>query len=222
MKGFVLSTAAVMACAAVTLSAGPAATISGTYVEARTSEIFAGACVVNAEAGTTGREALLAWKVGKGRFNGVALDGLAVVAAVAGDSNLSVHEIGGTIAQTRSALIVDSRATPSQQKALVALVKTLAKDVIGEVVETRTDKIAFEDGTHAIRVSTATDAVRLIVDKHMEHDVTCGNKQWFGPLSSVAEADMGATVENAFYGTSLGTKWSDPNKRSSFYGTFAR
>jgi len=51
-------------------------------VEARTSEVFAGACVVNGEAATTGREALLAWRVDQGRFNGVTLDGLAIVAAV--------------------------------------------------------------------------------------------------------------------------------------------
>ena len=51
------------------LSAAPG-TLSGTYVEARTSEIFAGACIINGEAATTGREALLAWKVDRGQFNG--------------------------------------------------------------------------------------------------------------------------------------------------------
>ena len=63
-----------------TLSAGPAS-ITGTYVEARTAEVFAGACVMNGEAATTGREALMAWKVDRGQVNGVSLDGLAVVAA---------------------------------------------------------------------------------------------------------------------------------------------
>jgi hypothetical protein len=28
--------------------------------------------------------------------------------------------------------------------------------------------------------------------------------------------------QNAFSGTALGTKWSDPNKRSAFFGTFSR
>jgi len=136
-----------------------------------------------------------------------------------GNCNLSVHEIGGTVAQTRSALLVDARATVSQRRALVALVKALAKDVIGDIVETKSAKIEFTDGAHAIRVST--DAVRLVVNKHMDHDVTCGNKQWFNPLSSVAQAEMGDTIENTFDGVSLGTKWSDPNKRSGFFGTFA-
>src|SRR5262245_43441005 len=86
--------------------------ITGAYVEARTAEVFAGGCVINGEAATTGREALLAWKVDRGTFDGVSLNGLAVVAAVAGDVNLSIREIGGEAAQTRSAMFVDERATP--------------------------------------------------------------------------------------------------------------
>src|SRR3954464_2327838 len=77
-----------------TLAATPA-TVTGTYVEARTAEVFAGACVMNGEAATTGREALLAWKVGRGQLNGVSVEGLAVVAAVVADANLGIHEIGG-------------------------------------------------------------------------------------------------------------------------------
>jgi len=217
MKRLIYSSVLVV-CAAVGLAARPAA-ITGTYVEARTSEVFAGACVINGEAGTTGREALLAWKVDRGSFDGVALDGLSAVVAVVGNCNLSVHEIGGTVAQTRSALLVDARATAVQRRALTALVKALAKDIIGDIVETKPARIEFTDNAHAIRVST--DAVKLVVDKHMNHDPNCGNKQWFGPLSSVAHAEMGDTIENAFDGAALGTKWSDPNKRSGFFGTFA-
>jgi hypothetical protein len=210
--------AVVLGLAASTLSAR-GVTVKGTYVEARTSEVFAGACVVNSEAGTTGREALLAWKVDQGRFGGVSLNGLAVVAAVSGDTNLSVHEIGGEVAKTRTALFLDARASDAQRKALVAMVKTLSKDIVGTVVEVAPVPIEFVEGPHDIRVTTKT--VRLVVEKHMDHDVTCGNKQWFGPLSTVDHADMGATAENAFDGASLGTQWSDPNKRSAFFGTFS-
>jgi hypothetical protein len=55
----------------------------------------------------------------------------------------------------------------------------------------------------------------------MSHDPTCGGKQWFQPLAKVDTADMGTTAENAFNGTALGTKWSDPDKHSSFFGTFS-
>ncbi len=55
----------------------------------------------------------------------------------------------------------------------------------------------------------------------MKHDPTCGGKQWFHPLAAVDDAAMGTTAENAFSGAALGTKWSDPNKRSAFFGTFS-
>lgn len=217
MKPLALS-AFVLALAMSTFAAEPA-TMHGTYVEARTSEVFAGACVINGEAATTGREALLAWKVDRGRVDGVAIDGLAVLAAVSGDANLSVHEIGGEVANTRTALFVDARATDAQRTALVTMVKTLASRVIGTVAEVTPASIAFVAGEHDIQV--AADTVRLTVRKEMSHDTTCGNKQWFDPLSTVHHAEMGITVENAFNGSSLGTKWSDPNKRSGFFGTFS-
>ena len=200
------------------LSAAPP-TLTGTYVEARTSEIFAGACVVNGEAATAGREALLAWKVDSGRFNGVSLDGLAIVAAVVGDANLSVQEIGGDVANTRAALFVDARATEAQRRALIAMAKTAAGRVVSTIAEVTPASIQFVVGDRDIEVAVPT--ARLRVRKEMEHDSTCGNKKWFNPLSSVHHADLGIAVENAFSGASLGTKWSDPNKRSAFFGTFS-
>jgi hypothetical protein len=196
-----------------------AVTLTGTYVEVRTAEVFAGGCVINSEAGTTGREALLAWKVDRGRFNGVPLDGLAVAAAVSADANLGVHEIGGEVANTRTALFPDARATAAQRKALVAMARTLSNGIVGTVVEVTPASIDFVAGDRDIRVVTKT--LRLTVEKQLSHDTACGNKQWFGPLAAVHHAEMGMTAENAFNGASLGTKWSDPNKRSAFFGTFA-
>ena len=60
------------------------------YVEARTAEIFTGGCIMGSEAETMGKQAVLAWKVDRGSFNGVSLDGLSVVAALAGDKNLGI------------------------------------------------------------------------------------------------------------------------------------
>jgi hypothetical protein len=202
----------------VTLSA-KSATITGTYVEARTAEVFAGACVMNGEAATTGREALLAWKVDRGQVNGVSLDGLAVVAAIAADANLGIHEIGGEATTARAALFLDARATPAQRKALVAMVRSLAGSLIGSVVQETVAPIQFVDSGHDIRVSTNT--LKLSVEKHLNHDASCGNKQWFGPLTAVDRTEMGNTSENEFSGPALCTKWSDPNKRSAFFGTFS-
>jgi hypothetical protein len=193
--------------------------IKGTYVEARTAEVFTGGCIMNAEAGTTGREALLAWKVDRGSFNGVALNGLAVVAAVAGDTNLGVREIGGETATTRSAVFVDERATPAQRTALVSMARRLSNGIVDKVVEITPTAIQFVDDGKAFRV--VAKSLRLTVEKELTHDPTCGGKQWFHPLSTVDDAAMGTTAENAFSGTALGTRWSDPNKRSGFFGAFS-
>ncbi len=218
MKNTALSVVALSSLMLAPLGARPAS-VTGTYVEARTAEVIAGACVMNGKATTTGREALLAWKVDHGQVNGVPLDGLAVVAALAADANLGIHEIGGESTTARAALYIDARATPAQRQALVSMVKSLSGNLIGSVVQETPAPIQFVDTGHEIRVSAA--ALKLSVEKHLNHDASCGNKQWFGPLTAVDHAEMGTTSENEFSGPALCTKWSDPNKRSSFFGTFA-
>jgi hypothetical protein len=217
MKKIALS-AALSSLMFVSLAAsGPS--VTGTYVEARTAEIFAGACIMNGEAATTGREAILAWKVDRGQVNGVTLDGLSVVAALAGETNLGIHEIGGETTPARAAIYVDSRANAAQRKALVTMVKSLSGRLIGSVVQETAAPIQFADNGRQISVST--DTVKLAVGKQLNHDASCGNKQWFNPLTRVERADMGTTNVNEFSGAVLDTKWSDPNKRSSFFGTFS-
>ncbi len=210
---------ALLGLAAVPLLGAKPVSVRGTYVEARTAEVFAGGCVMNGEAGTTGRQALLAWKVDQGRFEGVALNGLSIVAAVSADVNLGIHEIGGESPTTRTALFVDERATPAQQKALVAMAKQLSNGIVDAVVQVAPTAIQFVDDGTDIRV--AAQPLRLTVAKMLNHDPTCGGKQWFHPLASVDAAEMGTTAENAFTGAALGTRWSDPGKHSSFFGTFS-
>src|SRR6476659_1494042 len=101
MRKFMKHAVAAALMAAPLAARGPAGTsISGSYVEARTAEVFTGGCIMNGEAATTGREALLVWKVDRGSFDGVSLNGLAVVAAIVGDQNLGIREIGGETAHT--------------------------------------------------------------------------------------------------------------------------
>src|SRR5262249_37979330 len=149
------------------LTAGGKSSISGTYAEARTAEVFAGGCVMNSEAGTAGRQAVLAWKVDRGAYNGVSLDGLSVVAAVNADSNLGIREIGGTPATTKAAVFVDRRATVPQQAALIAMAHDMSRGVVGTVVQITPTDIAFAEDAHSVRV--AADQATLEVNKHMDH-----------------------------------------------------
>ena len=211
--------AALVGLSASPLMAGGKGAVRGEYVEARTAEVFTGGCIMGSEAETVGRQAVLAWKVTRGSFNGVSLDGLSVVAAVAGDKNLGLQEIGGAKANVRSALFVDERANPAQQMALVAMANELSNGIVGTIVRVQPSPIQFADREKGIHV--AAPQVALDVSKEMSHDPTCGAMQWFHPLSSLEHATIGVADQHEFSGAGLGTKWSDPNKRSAFFGTFA-
>ena len=91
-------------------------------------------------------------------------------------------------------------------------------DEIGTIVQVTPAPIQFADYGSEIHVSAGPAS--LSVNKHLTHDPTCGAMQWFHPFSSVDAETMGVASEHAFTGASLGTKWSDPNKRSAFFGTF--
>jgi hypothetical protein len=211
--------AAVITLAAASLAAGGKGTVSGEYVEARTAEVFTGGCIMNSEAETMGKQALLAWRVERGSFNGIAIDGLSIVAAVSGDRNLGMQEMGGEKPSVRSALFVDQRANAAQQLALVAMANELSKGLVGTIVQVTPAPIEFVD--HGSEIQVTAGPASLDVNKHMTHDPTCGAMQWFHPLAIVDAATIGVAAEHVFTGNALGTKWSDPNKRSAFFGRFA-
>jgi len=200
------------------LLAGGKGTVTGAYVEARTAEVFTGGCIMNSEAETVGKQAVLAWKVDRGSFNGIAIDGLSIVAALSGDRNLGMQEMGGEKATVRSALFVDQRANAAQQIALVAMANELSKGLVGTIVQVTSAPIQFAD--HGSEIQVSAGQVSLDVNKHITHDPTCGAMQWFHPLASVDDAAIGVASQHVFTGSALGTKWSDPNKRSAFFGTF--
>jgi len=217
MKRTILA-AALIGLAVSPLAAGGKGAVTGSYVEARTAEVFTGGCIMNSEAETMGRQALLAWKVDRGSFNGITIDGLSVVAALSADKNLGMTEMGGEKPAVRTAMFVDQRANAAQQLALVAMANELSKGLVGTIVQVTPAPIQFSD--HGGEIDVTAGPASLEVSKHLTHDPTCGAQQWFHPLAAVDDAAIGVTAQHVFTGSALGTKWSDPNKRSSFFGTF--
>jgi len=211
--------AAVVSLLSVSALAGSNGSLSGEYVEARTAEVFAGGCIMNSEAETTGRQAIMAWKIDRGSYQGVSLDGLAVVAAVNGDRNLGMREMGGEAPHSvQAALVVDARATSVLRDALVAMARDLSKGIVQDVVSVKAAPISYWDDQN--RIAIAAPDVQLTVNKTLKHDPSCGAMQWFRPLTTVKQGAMGMTEAHAFSGSGLGTKWSDPNKRSAFFAKF--
>ncbi len=223
MRNTTIALAAFLLAAGAGLRAsGPSAatSVAGDYVEARTQEVFAGGCVLGSEGEPSGREAILAWRVGQGQVNGVSLDGLAVVAVVAADTSLGMHEIGGAAPRIiKAALRVDGRATPAQRDALVALARTLAPSVVRDVVDVKAVPIEFAKDAHHVAVRAGEAS--LDVASHLHHDPMCGALQWFEPLAATSHAELGLTRTQSWSGSSLGSQWDQTDRKSSFVGTFA-
>ena len=62
--------------------ASQAQKITGDYLESRSADVYVAQCFANGEVGLVGDQALLAWHVRDGSWNGHKLDGLTVIAAV--------------------------------------------------------------------------------------------------------------------------------------------
>src|SRR5437667_12278476 len=93
--------------------------VKGDYVEVRTASVLAGACHYNGEVTTTGRDALMAWNITAGKWNGVDLAGVRAVAIVTSEVNLSDND-----ASRRSEIIIDRNASHPQAVAMLDVLKT--------------------------------------------------------------------------------------------------
>jgi hypothetical protein len=194
--------------------------VSGTYVEARTAEVFAGGCIMNSQAETMGKQAVMAWQVDEGSVRGVAVNGLSVVAAVSANHNLGIREMGGaTPTEVKALFYVDERATTPQREALVAMATTATADLAPRIVEVRAVPIAFDLTGESIAVKAGDATLR--VEGNVPHDPSCGAMQWFNPLSRGADAKVGLTRTQGFSGQELGSRWRQAEQKSAFVGTFS-
>jgi hypothetical protein len=221
----VLGTAFVsLAMATAGFSAGiPSHSIYGDYVEARTADVYTGPCFANAEVGLVGNLAVFGWKINRGAWHGVDLDGLSVVAAVKARHTLGdVYESSYPV---HAVLIVDESATPEQRLALQSFAKKMGGDLLQDVVQVDYAPIQFEmanNDLHSMQVKLTAGSLAQIQTRAMNaKDHTCGNEStWYPPLTKLEHSMPVVAVAHTFKGSGLGTTWSSPDKRSSFVGSF--
>lgn len=206
----------------LTTAAG-ASLIRGDYMEARSAEVYTGFCVANSEVGLVGDQAILAWKVKEGSWDGVPLDGLSVVAVVKARSTLGDPYHDPYPAKT--VLVVDSRATVEQQTALQAFAQSMAKDLLQDILKVETASISMEIGEgaqHGNSKLTAGLQVTMETRPIGEKDHLCGNEDvYYAPLVPLVHAMPVLTLNNQFTGSGLGVTWRLNDKRSSFVGQFS-
>jgi hypothetical protein len=196
------------------------ATVTGDYVEVRTADVYAGPCFANAEVNLDGQEALLAWRVREGSWQGVSLDGLSVVAVV--KANATLGDPFADPHPARSILVVDERATPKQQDALTSLARSMGGDLLQDIVWTKTSKIDLELGADE-EASLKAGNIAALETRALHHgDHLCGNEfVYYSPLTEISNAVPAYTILYEFRGDGLNSSWKSFGKRSAYIGTFA-
>jgi hypothetical protein len=188
--------------------------LRGDYVEVRTASVFAGACHYNGEVTTAGREAMMAWNVTSGKWQGVDLSGVRVMAIISSESNLADKD-----AARQSELIIDS---PSRAQSLAVLnaIKANYAGSLGNIVKVRNAPITFvrEGKKYAVAADEATMNVEA-----MPNDLCCKmpNLVWYTPMVGLENRKVGYTTNASYSGNTVSEQWSRAGENSAFYGSFA-
>jgi Protein of unknown function (DUF1326) len=197
-------------------SQAESASVKGDYVEVRTASVFAGACHYNGELTTAGRDALMAWNVKSGAWQGVDLTGVRAIAIVTAAENLADQN-----ATRKAEIIIGDNATDSQSRAMLEGLKSRYAASLGKIVSVRRGPLSFEHQTKAYLVAAGNLA--SITVEAMPDDLCCKMPQlvWYSPLVALENRKVGYTTRALYAGGDVGEPWQRSGENSAFYGSFA-
>jgi Protein of unknown function (DUF1326) len=195
--------------------------LRGTYVEARTCQVYTGPCFANGEVGSTGKDAIMAWTFTGGSLNGSQLAGRSVAVVVNASETLGFN--GFEDAKTkRVLLIIDSQADSVQAAALrqFALHQTGMSDE--QVAGVQTAGIEMQFDTAALTADLKVgELAKISARKARPRDCICSNEAaYYPPLTELKGFVPGVTIEGEVTARKLNTRWSIPDSRTAYLGTF--
>jgi hypothetical protein len=197
--------------------------ITGDYMEFRSADVYTGPCFANGEMNLGGKNALLAWHVRQGDWNGVSLAGLSVVAVVRASNTLGDRYASALPA--RAVVIVDRQATPAQREALVHFARAQAGRLLANVVAVQARPISFHvnEKDHGYGTLKAGNLVKLRTRAVGPQDLFCHNEEiYYQPLvGHLRHAVPAVELESAYNGNHLNVTWNDSGRRSSFVAAFS-
>ncbi len=199
-----------------------AAAIHGDYLEARTCQVYTGPCFANAEVGLAGKDAIMAWSIRSGEHAGVDLSGLKVVVVVHSSDTLGFQ--GAEDAkQVKSVILVDQKADEAQRAALIHFAQEHAGKAAAKVARVDAAPIKFKLNAFDLRGELQVgDEAKLVTRAAREGDCICSNESaYYPPLAKLMGSAPGVAIEGEFKGRGLGSRWSIPDSRSAYMGTFA-
>jgi len=197
--------------------------IRGDYIETRSADVYTGQCFANGEVNLVGNEAILAWHVQSGSWDGVPLDGLTVAAAA--EARATLGDPYANPYPAKSVLIVDEQANQQQRAALVAFAHKMGGELLRNVerIIPAPIELVVNPERHGVALLRAGSFATVQTRSLNETDHLCGNEETFyPPLTQVAHAMPAVALTDSYRGPGLGVDWETHGKRSAFVGTFAR
>jgi len=197
--------------------------IRGDYLETRSADVYTGQCFANGEVNLVGDEAILAWHIESGSWDGVSLDGLTVAAAVKARATLGDPYANPYPAE--AVLMVDEEAGERQQAALVAFAQQMGGDLLHNVqtVIPVPMELVVSSQHHGVASLRAGRFATVQTRSLDENDHLCGNEvTFYPPLTQVAHSMPAVALTDAYRGPGLGVDWEAHGRRSAFVGTFER
>jgi len=197
--------------------------IRGDYIETRSADVYTGQCFANGEVNLAGKEAILAWHVQNGSWDGIALDGLTIAAAVRARATLG--DPYGNPYPAEAVLLVDEQANPQQRAALVHFAQHMGGELLKNVEETLPAQMEMivNHERHGVALLRAGQFATVQTRSLGDHDHVCGNEvTFYPPLTDVSHSMPAVAVTDAYRGPGLGESWDSHGRRSAFVGTFAR
>lgn len=202
-----------------------AAQITGDYIEARTCDVYTGPCFANAEMDLAGKEAVMAWKVTKGSWNDVSLDGLGVALIATSEKTMGSSPYFKMHAgKISSVILVDERATSTQRDALVSFVKETAKEFTDNIQKVVSAPIELSNNLEEGKGKFAAGDVAKIETRALaKGDCVCSNEQvFYDPLSPVKNSKPAYASTLSYTGEGFDRTWTTHGQRSAFLATFRR
>lgn len=197
--------------------------IRGDYLETRSADVYTGQCFANGEVNLVGDEAILAWHVQSGTWNGVALDGLTVAAAVHAHATLGDPYANPYPAQ--AVLIVDDQANPQQRAALVAFARHMGGELLRHAQEVipAPMELAVSTEHHGVALLRAGRFATVQTRPVNDQDHLCGNEvTFYPPLTQLTHSMPAVALTDSYGGPGLDVDWESHGRRSAFVGTFVR
>ena len=197
--------------------------IRGEYLETRSADVYTGQCFANGEVNLVGNEAILAWHVQSGSWDGVSLEGLSIAAAVRANGTLGDPYENPYPAN--AVLLVDDQASAQQRAALARFAQHMGGELlknVAQVIPVQMELVVNAEH-HGAAMFRAGEFATVQTRSIGETDHLCGNEvTYYSPLTELTHSMPAVALTDAYSGPGLGVSWNLHGKRSAFVGAFAQ